>query len=342
VYIRNRPGACLGVLTCVMATHCTASNQVNTGSSTPGVDAALADAMGASVDAGAPSTLGEASGPITDATGGWDASWTDVDASRSGPDANPTGPEAGAGGRDLSTDPTKFFGDSRCAAAHVQLCEGFETGSLDQALWTAQGTAPTIDGLQHARGTRALHVTLSGSGLSSIRETKTFPEANNGYYGRIFVFFKSLPAAPMPYAHWTILAASGTGVSGEIRVSGQLQNGANIFGVGTDNRTPTGTGDWTNSDADPNPPVPVPLNTWLCVEWVHKGDTNETRFYWDGVEHPSLYTSLMKHGGNTNPYRLPTFTSLWFGWQEYQPSSQTFELWIDEIAIDAQRIGCVL
>ena len=34
--------------------------------------------------------------------------------------------------------------------------------------------------------------------------------------------------------------------------------------------------------------------------------------------------------------------NLWFGWAEYQPATQTFEMWIDEIAVDSSRIGCVL
>jgi hypothetical protein len=147
----------------------------------------------------------------------------------------------------------------------------------------------------------------------------------------------------MTYAHWTFAAATGTNVAGEIRLSGQLQNGKNLFGVGTDNQTATGTGDWTNSDKDPaNAPAAVPTKQWLCIEWAHKGDTNETRFFWDAVEHPSLYTSSTKHGGNAMPYLLPQFTALWVGWQEYQTSTQKFEMWIDEIAIDDQRIGCVL
>ena len=57
---------------------------------------------------------------------------------------------------------------------------------------------------------------------------------------------------------------------------------------------------------------------------------------------PSLYTSAAVHGGNTNPYILPQFDAVSIGWQEYQPSSETFEMWIDEVAIDSQRIGCVL
>jgi hypothetical protein len=265
-------------------------------------------------------------------------------------DAAPTSaPDAGAsgdGGRDFSTDRSTFFGDSRCADAGVQLCEDFESGMIGPA-WTVSGTKPVVDTMQHARGTHALHITQQGNGLSYIKEAMTFPEANDTYFGRVFVYFKSLPATladgGMPYAHWTMLAASGTGVPGEIRVSGQLQNGRNLFGVGTDNQTDSGTGDWTNSDNDPKgSPSAVPLGQWLCIEWMHKGDTSETQFWWDGALHPSLSTTASMHGGNANPYLLPQFNQVWVGWQEYQTSGELFELWIDEIAIDSRRIGCVL
>jgi hypothetical protein len=247
------------------------------------------------------------------------------------------------GGRDFSTDRGTFFGDSRCADAGVELCEDFESGMIGPA-WTVSGTKPVVDTMEHARGTHALHITQNGNGLSYIKETSTFPAQNDTYFGRVFVYFKSLPTPPgMTYAHWTMLAASGTGVPGEIRVSGQLQNGKNLFGVGTDNQTDSGTGDWTNSDNDPKgAPIAVPLGQWLCIEWMHKGDTSETQFWWDGALHPSLSTTASMHGGNSNPYLLPKFTQVWVGWQEYQTSSEPFELWIDEIAIDSRRIGCVL
>jgi hypothetical protein len=282
---------------------------------------------------------------------------TDSGASRAGdaktPDATSDAPvvnadtsveDAAEAGRSFSTDRTLFFGNSRCAIAGVQLCEDFESGMLDTSTWTVSGTVPVIDGLEAARGTKALHITQDGNGLSYIKESKTFPEANDTYFGRVFVYFKSLPAAPLTYAHWTILAGSGTQVDGEIRVSGQFSSGQSLFGVGTDNRVQdSGTGDWTNSDKDPNNmPSPVPIGTWVCIEWMHKGDTSETRFYWDDTEHPSLYTSPTMHGGNSNPYILPQFTNVWVGWQEYQTTTETFELWVDEIAIDSQRIGCVL
>jgi hypothetical protein len=256
--------------------------------------------------------------------------------------------DADAGARNLSTDRTLFFGATRCAQANVQLCEDFESGTLDATTWTTIGAKPVIDGVQKARGGKALHLMITGNGQTAIREKKTFPEPKNTYYGRVFVYFAALPTATadFTYAHWTMLAASGTGVTGEIRVSGQMQNGKSLWGVGTDNRVDAnGTGDWTNSDKDPNgKPVGVPTGQWMCIEWMHKGDTNETRFWWDGVEHPSLYTMpSTPHGGNpTEPYILPQFTNVWLGWAEYQATTEPFELWLDEIAIDKDRIGCVL
>ncbi len=296
----------------------------------PGTGSAVAGANG-SAGAGGTGTSGAGGASAAGAGGG--------------------GASAGSGGgaRDLSTDRTTFFGATRCAQAHVQLCEDFESGTLDTATWTTLGgPKPVIDGVKAARGSKALHFTIMGNGQSAIRESKTFPATNNTYFGRAFVYFASLPT-PMTgftYSHWTMIAATGSQVSGEIRVSGQMQNGMSYWGVGTDNRVDVdGTGDWTNSDKDPNgKPLAVPTGQWLCVEWMHKGDTNETRFWWDGIEHPSLYTKpSTPHGGNpTEPYILPQFKNVWLGWAEYQPTTEPFELWLDEIAIDKDRIGCVL
>ncbi|MBK7862738.1 MAG: hypothetical protein IPJ65_29835 [Archangiaceae bacterium] len=239
-----------------------------------------------------------------------------------------------------------FFGDSRCADAGFKLCEDFESGVINASTWTQTGAASlAVSTGDHARGTRALHITKTGNGSAYLRETKTFPATNNTYWGRAFYKFIALPVttAAMTYSHWTIVGATGNVVNGEIRLSGQLSNGRNLFGVGTDNRTQDGgTGDWTNSDKDPNNmPRAVPLNEWMCLEWLHDGANDETRFYWDGVEHPSMHTTRTMHGGNSNPFILPQFTAVWVGWAEYQASTEPFEMWVDEIAIDSQRIGCV-
>jgi len=274
----------------------------------------------------------------------WFLSCAHVPAPAPAPAPAATAAPAGPAHRDLSTDRATFFGASRCDKANVLLCEDFESGTLDPAIWQASGTPPTIETTQKARGARALHVVRDGNGLSRIRETKTFPVPHNRYYGRAFVRFEALPKEPMTYSHWTIIAGTGTGVRGEIRIGGQLQRGANRWGVGTDNRTPEGTGDWTNSDKDPaGQAMPVPEQQWMCIEWMHDGEHNETRLWWDGIEHPTLATTTDKHGGRKDvPYVLPTFDAVWLGWHEYQPSTLKFDMWLDEIAIDKDRIGCVL
>src|SRR5438105_2152891 len=88
-------------------------------------------------------------------------------------------PDAAMAGRDYSSDRGRFFGTSRCAQAGVQLCEDFESGALDPGTWAVTGTRPVIDGLQHARGSKALHITVNGNGPSYIKETRTFPAMNN-------------------------------------------------------------------------------------------------------------------------------------------------------------------
>jgi hypothetical protein len=270
------------------------------------------------------------------------------------------GASAGSGGTGGVSGPDAgaiLGGDSKCAQSKFQLCEDFETGTLDMSTWKLQGTAPTIDGDHVARGKKALHI-KDASGMSThLTETKTFREPDNTYYGRMFIYFKSLPApmASFTYSHWTILAATGDGPGsgGEIRFGGQMQNGVNRWGTGTDNQSPGGTGDWTNIDQDPAPdgmPSHVPTDQWMCIEWMHAGpDTNLTKIWWDGTEHPSIATTKTNLGtklaranatSGMGDFILPNFTALWIGWQAYQGGGETFELWMDEIAIDHTRIGC--
>ncbi len=279
----------------------------------------------------------------------------------SGGSATAGGESGGSGGgpapgvRDLSTDRNQFFGASRCAQAKVQFCEDFESGTLDTTTWKTGGTpAPVIDELQAARGKKALHFSKDGNGNTTVAETKTFPAMNGKYWGRAFVYLNAMPKQvdAFTYSHWTIIAATGAVVDGEVRIGGQMQKrfgGAtslNYWGVGTDNRNQAeGSGDWTNADNDPaGAAKPVAEKEWTCLEWMGDYTADATKFFIDGVEHPSLATTpATKHGGNPDkPFLLPEFNRIWFGWAEYQATTQKFELWFDEIMLDPERMGCVL
>ena len=310
-------------------------------------------AGGAVTGAATAGSSGSAVGGSGSATGGGSGAGTGGGGASGGAGAS----AGGAGGRDFSTNRDAFFGASRCAAANVQFCEDFESGTLDPATWKTGGTAPVIDELQAARGKKALHIGPIGAGNSQIRTSKPFPATNGRYWGRAFVYANAMPhnsagGDSLSYSHWTILAATGAVVAGEVRIGGQLQkryqNPAplNFWGVGTDNQTqPDGSGDWTNADDDPKGAAKAVVEKqWQCLEWMGDYMTDETKFFLDGTEHPSLDTNPMtKHGGNADkPFLLPEFSAIWFGWAEYQATTQKWELWFDEIAIDHERIGCVL
>ena len=299
-------------------------------------------------------TGGAALGGAT--TGGATAGSGDIGGAGSGGAAGAAGAAGTSGGGVGGTAPI-YGGASKCTGSTFQLCEDFESGSLYTATWSLQGKAPTLDGEHVARGTHALHITDPSGQSTRLTEKKTFREPDDTYYGRIFIYFNSLPtpSATFTYSHWTILAATGDGpgAGGEIRFGGQMQDGVNRWGTGTDNQSAGATGDWTNIDQDPAPdgmPSHVPIKTWMCIEWLHAGpNTNETKIWWDGVEHTSIATTLTDHGvklarakptSGMGDFVLPNFTALWIGWQAYRATGTTTEMWIDEIAIDHTRIGC--
>lgn len=249
-------------------------------------------------------------------------------ASGSAPGASGMTGEAGAASGPDPEPGDDFFGESRCSDEFL-FCDGFESETL-AADWRPQGTRPTFDDSRKARGNRSAHFQAEGHGLSILRFTLEEPT----YYGRMFIYLEALPTAPR-WAHWTVAAATGTGVDAEIRVGGQFDGETNRFGVGTDHGP---TADWTLLSEEQDS---VPLDTWVCVEWLHDSANNETRFWSDEVEHTSLHTTLTEHGGEGD-YELPAFTEVFVGWWQYamDPTPASFHLWVDEVAFATERIGC--
>jgi len=215
-------------------------------------------------------------------------------------------------------------GPSRCATSGAVFCEDFENG-LDAAKWTTTKSgeaSAVVDETHAARGKKALHVhTANGAGFAYIQEKKTFPIMNNMVFGRIYVWFDD---AITTDGHFSLAEGSGTGTKALIRFGGQYQS----FGVGTDAGP---SGDWTDRDN-----TAIPNKKWLCMEFQFKSDTNEFRVWWDDKELTSLRSGPSKHPNFT----MPQFTSLWFGWWMYN-KQEPQDLWIDDIAVNNQPIGCV-
>ncbi|HEY2899295.1 MAG TPA: hypothetical protein VGL59_01880 [Polyangia bacterium] len=262
-----------------------------------------------SAGSGGDSGNGGNGGSITGGTGGGGAGGGDA--------AMPSGDAAiGDAGNGVG-------GPSRCASAGLALCEDFENG-LDATLWkttkNGDGTA-VVDDMHAARGTKALHVrTVSGSGVAYVTERMSFPATNNILYARMFLYLGDPITTD---GHFSLAQGAGTGTGAVIRFGGQFKE----FGVGTDQGS---SGDWTDHDNKT-----VPAQTWMCVEFEFKGDSNEFHVWQDDVERTALHSGANKHGGFT----MPAFNSLWFGWWMYN-ATEPQDLWIDEIAVDFKPIGC--
>lgn len=267
-----------------------------------------------------------------DGVGGLDATGGADDAG--GSDGTGGLGEAGSGGQ-ATGDP--------CAG--LTLCDDFETTVVDPALWTMEtsdGNSMELSSEYAAHGSKSLHLHVQ-NGFARLRNESVFPMPNNDYFGRMYL--RVAKFSTVAWAHWTVGEGAGNGDGSLIRVGGQYNTNAqaNRWGVGSDGGP---TGDWTMHDDDPpGSPQEPPENSWVCIEWEHKGSANETRFFVQGEEHPSLHTTSSSHGSNNagSEYILPEMTSFWFGWWQYQvDDSMDFDVWIDLVAIDEERIGCPL
>lgn len=244
----------------------------------------------------------------------------------------------GTGGGDYSTDRDEFFGEPRCGSS-LDLCDDFESGAIDADVWYAMGTV-TVDDLHAARGTYAAHFrTLGDTAPSYIEQTTSFPAPYDTYWGRMFVYFESLPTSPQ-FVHWSLTTA-GNGLSGseETHLGGQFDGTLSRFLV---SNAPLENYFTLPDDDLPGAPRAVPEGEWICLEWLNDGLADETRFFWDGVEHPSMHTTPTVHGQSTDDYLLPEFERAWVGFWVYQsdPMPAETDVWIDEVAFHRERIGC--
>jgi hypothetical protein len=158
---------------------------------------------------------------------------------------------------------------------------------------------------------------------------------NGAFYGRFYLWIERVPVEkPASLYHWTFLegsdndAATGGWV---IRLGGHHRsNGASY--VRFNINTHTGEGEDGLFDMVHG----FQAKQWYCIEFYFNTPSSEARFWINGAENPMLHWMKNKAGA----YTFPTLKSLRFGWAEYQGTGTPYESYIDEIAIDPNRIGC--
>jgi hypothetical protein len=208
---------------------------------------------------------------------------------------------------------------SRCEGSRVPLCDGFENASL-QAPWTPvvlSGGSLDLDPSVVERGSQSVHAhtAATDAGLVQSELTQIAVVPNPNFYLRAFVFL----LAPAP----TRLTRLGGYLSKTTSFNGAglfLDQGALRLG--------------SDSAFGPIASTPFPTGRWVCVEWqVSVGATGELRVWLDGVE-----AAEARYAGpvRTTLDHLSLGIAM-FGISTPQPA---YDLWIDEVAVDAQPIGC--
>jgi hypothetical protein len=234
---------------------------------------------------------------------------------------------AGAAGADMAPGAGADMAPaaSRCPAPNGAVCDGFESGSISD-LWAPNQTGGvfTVDDTRSYRGTRSLHihtnaVMMGNSTQMVLNEGSILQRSPSDLWMRAFYYLSSRPAAAI-----TVLGVAQS-------VAPYDGDGINVHPDGT-LHTFDGLGSYLDSTTT------MPLGAWACLEWhVHLAHdaTGYQQVFVDGVEARELSTPEP-----TNP--TPPVGGEAVGVSVFMATTAVdpFDVWIDEIAIDAARIGC--
>jgi hypothetical protein len=248
------------------------------------------------------------------------------------------GAGSGGGHRDGGPGP---LGDgpvttAGCSNHNYQLCIDFENG-IDTAVWSG-GTPNAIVTSDYAHGTHSyrLYTDCTG-GMCEAKGgrllSKTVGTIKNQVWARFYIHFK--PGAPG--GHGNIIAAYDT--SGAWYELGYQFDG--MMGV------------WHGGGGE-NPLRSMPLieDRWYCVEAYFDGTAvgMAPRWWIDGTE-----AAYYMPGGGPKIAGATQFTRMEAGFTPYaglglkmpdgkgdQTDTRVLtDLWIDDVAFDTQRIGCI-
>jgi hypothetical protein len=229
-----------------------------------------------------------------------------------------------------------------CLSAGQELCEDFESGQIDAQRWkqTKSGTAQiTLDGLHTHSGQYAVHLQLEAGKQSTamLTESVTFPAVANSFYARAYLYFSpELPAAAGGDFHMGFILGVGKNDLGDVQAgAGMIGGERQYLGYSIFFGPPKYEfGPWSKAKVQPN--------KWQCLELFEDGSSQneEKRQVWlDGVELTDLRSTSANNGAPAN-HKPPSWNGAAFGVWEYHPSPLLSDIWLDDIRVSNEPIGC--
>jgi len=244
------------------------------------------------------------------------------------------------------------------AKAHPLFTDDFEShpaGQIPGAPWKEEtyqsGAVITVDSQHAFSGNQALHIhnprgAKYRRGYVAIHLAGPLPALQPEMYGRALVWLDAAPE-PLPGAppvQWTLLQGEGRSADDRYnpiyRYAFQQHDGLGL--MANFETTPPVT-----TDCKRHTDLVLPTRRWACVEWHMKVATNEMRLWLDGRE--AVHVVNGRADGPTQclgndldgQWRAPPkFNSLYMGFERYMDSVNDQDLWIDDVALALERVGC--
>ncbi len=214
------------------------------------------------------------------------------------------------------------FGDSNCQG--LMVCDGFEGNEIDNKLWNAPKSGAQISTDKPARGKGSLK--LDSTGGSATLNLKSFPAAlKEHFFGRLFLWSQD----PKPtfggqgfFAHVEFFRATRSmeyigyalGVVGDLRITSPSDDALSIHSFDT--------------------------MKWACVEWEFDAKAHKVVAWWNDGKKEVMVDNSKKAPGRWSFANGTTFETAQLGIIPVTSGSTPLHVWIDEFAMDAQRIGC--
>ncbi len=223
-------------------------------------------------------------------------------------------------------------------APNVIFCEDFEAGRLNPATWTITGwgagygdgpieTTVTVETGQHAGGKSALHFkVVKPTSPTMVRQAfikskMTFGVGSQNLFVRYFARID-----PVTPNRWMTSFA--------VR-EGDNSYGMQLLPVYETMPGPVTYFPWAGAQ-HPQLAETVPLGRWACWEYEFSNSTNGMRLTVDGNAVPGIDLQ----GGPVIAKAALYFGILNSHDDANLPKADGFNIWIDEIAVSTQKIGC--
>jgi hypothetical protein len=221
---------------------------------------------------------------------------------------------------------------TKCAGL---FCEDFETGVLDPAIWDVQVNgnqpAPAVvtqtSMVAHGRYAVRFHANPNVVSYDFII-TKAAPVGLKGHhFGRAYFM-----VTPMPPANHTEYIYAGTTGFPRYRFLEVASAAPLAWQLTYVNLIPPNTGEDYHSGGK------VPIGRWFCLEWEFNDAPDRAVVYVDGVQ--DFGQNTFTFGGATTGL-VGDFAAFGFGYYAWHPATYAFDVFYDDIVLDANRVGCL-